>query len=291
MVSRGLCLTSLTLRIIDTIMANLTSYWDFRASSHDQIPLNYACAKDDERFMRAYTENTETQYGGRRIQWVYQALACAVGNSNLIQDLFSEMLEGSGQDLWLWVDGDEAALLDFKPEYRYGGPQTPAQIPRRDYELAFNALQRRKQMTLRFGSRKMADIRQMVQAETPLVRLAAIMWLIFTSEAVTRHRGRWPGIDKEEWYSVNLIKDWWRTLWTAHYALPFTEAVSEFEKMMDERGHSCSRWYGLRNGLAVWLHVRSVLYPELDMPEDLIDFMLGSNIFCCEGWWVSPTFY
>ena len=98
---------------------------------------------------------------------------------------------------------------------------------------------------------------------TPLVRLAAIVWLIFTSEAAKKLQG----INEEQPYLTDLICLWWGKLQVLRNVLPLAEslAISEFERRMFENGHSCFVDFYVANGrksIAAWLYVQSVLFPD-----------------------------
>ena len=243
-------------------MANpISLQWILERLASDQNPVNYACAGDDDGFIRAPNEFR------CRLEWVYMAV-------EYDDDLFGEILEGNVEDVWLWVDGDEVALPVLYPR--------TFQLP---YVLAAKALQTRQDASERFESREMAEMRDRVQSETPLVRLAAIVWLTLTSEPVKKRQRSW--IDKEEWYLADLIRHWWE-IWDCDVqnALPHAASLGDFERTMDESGHSCYRDFcaartDSRESFVAWLHVQSVLFPErAGTPVSLMYRKWGSVVRC-----------
>ena len=135
-----------------------------------------------------------------------------------------------------------------------------------------------------------------VQSETPLVRLATIVWLTLTSEPVKKRQRSW--IDKEEWYLADLIHHWWE-IWDRDVqdALPHAASLGDFERTMDESGHSCYRDFraaGTDNqeSLAAWLYVQLVLFPEhARTPVNLVYRSGWGTCGVCLKQWVFPVLW
>ena len=230
-------------------------------SAEDQYPVNYACTSDDGRFIQSPKANA------RRIGWIYRVMRECWNVES--EEAFLKLLEGKEEDVWLWIDGDEQAL----PEWR------TARLP---YALAAKALQPR-QASGRFESREMAEMRQRVQSESPAVRLAEIAWLVRTSKAMKKRDSEHGIMDREEWDLWGLIGNWWWDLDDVRNQLPeaSTEEFEEFESAMENEGHTCHTKYWLYRRLRRWLYVQSLLFPErAGAAVNLMDRDYGDKINC-----------
>ena len=214
--------------------------------AEDQHPVNYACTSDDERFIQS-PEKANT----RRIGWIYNITRGWWDAES--EEAFLELLEGKEEDVWLWKDGDEEALPE--PDgWRSAG------LP---YARAAKALQTR-QASGRFESREMAEMRQRVQSEIPVVRLAAIAWLALTSKAMKKRDSEHGRMDREEWDLWWRINDWWWSdIKNVRDQLP-EASTEELEKAMEKEGHTCHTELFFSHTLKPrqWLYAQSVLFPE-----------------------------
>ena len=168
-----------------------------------------------------------------------------------VGEAFIEILEGK-EDVWLWIDGDETALP--KPQWSDAG------LP---YAPATKALRTRQEASERFESQEKAEIRHRVQSVSPAVRLAAIVWLIYTSKTMKKLDSEHGIMDREEWDLWELIWDWWWCLEDVHDQLPET-STEEFGRVI-EKGHTCHTGPpGVLSTEMVggWLYLQSVLFPE-----------------------------
>ena len=212
-------------------------------SAEYQYPVNYACTSNDGRFIRSPKEAN-----ARRIDWIYWVTT--VSRDAESKEAFLELLEGNEEDVWLWIDGDEEAL----PELWWNDESL--------YALAGKALQTRK-ASRRFESREMAEMRQRVQSESPVVRLAAIAWLSLTSKAMKKRDSKYGRMDREEWDLSGLMDKWWSDVYDVRNQLP-EATTEEFEKAMENEGHTCHTehlYYG-PEAVGRWLYIQSVLFPE-----------------------------
>ena len=223
----------------------LPSTYHSRMSAEDQYPVNYACTSDDGQFIQS-AERADA----RRIGWIYEVMEGWRGVEN--EEAFLELLDGKEEDVWLWRDGDENALPEPN-RWRTSG------LP---YALAVKALQTR-QASGRFESREMAEMRHRVQSEIPVVRLAAIAWLVRTSKAMKKRDSEHGIMDSEEWDLSELIDKWWLDVYDVRKQLP-EATTKEFQKAMENEGHTCHTehlYYG-PEAVGRWLYIQSVLFPE-----------------------------
>ena len=220
----------------------LPSTYHSRMSAEDQYPVNYACTSDNGLFIQSPETNA------RRIGWIYGIMRWSDVES---EETFLELLEGKEEDVWLWKDGDEDAL-----------PSPSEWIDEALCTLAAKALQTR-QASGRFESRETAEMRQRVQLESPAVRLAAIAWLALTSKAMKKRDSEHGIMDSEKWDLSELIDDWWSNVYDVCDQLP-EATTKEFEKAMENEGHTCHTEYLYYGPEAVgrWLYIQSVLFPE-----------------------------
>ena len=227
----------------------------------------YACSNDDNRFIGCPEEND------KRIRWGFDMTQWRYGDDDVKKaDVLIELLEGKDEDIWLWVDGDEDHVLE---------PISPRRLTKYEQFAAVQCLQRRQQTTPRFESHSNAEIRRRVQSlESPLVRLAAIAWLIISSKAMKKqdHDHGWS--ERTKWDLGDSIWHWHYHLndWQMWNDLPVVSASSlkAFEGTMVANGHSChTREPSL---LARWLYIQSILFGQIT--DKVVNFMRRDGLEC-----------
>ena len=117
----------------------ISQYRTFATSStrvdvRDECPVNYACSKDDARFIDDPKEND------KRVQSVFEIIdwRCRDTTQSRSTDVLVELLEGREEDIWLWVDGDEANLpkANTRRLHEYGQLAAVRSLNRRRQPMA-----------------------------------------------------------------------------------------------------------------------------------------------------------
>ena len=234
----------------------------------DGCPVNYACSRDDARFI----DDSKDNY--KRVQWVFEMIDRRCRDTQVrATDVLVELLEGKEEDIWLWVDGDEANL---PKDYT-------CRLPKYGRLAAVHSLDRRRQPTaptLRFESDKNADMRRRVQSESLPVRVAAIAWLTISSKTMKKLDHDYGFSDKVKWDLEESIWDWFYQLDVLKLFndIPVVPAhyLKEFEAVMVANGHACltkmlSDWFLGHDHIARWLYIQNVLFGE--NTDKLVNFM------------------
>ena len=216
------------------------------------LVVDYACHEDDTRFLDGPEKNNA------RVEWVFEMVDWGYEDDESM-DALVELLEGKEEDMWLWVDGDEK-YLGSRYTLRFG-------LPKYGRSAAIQAL-RGRQVMPRWESSRDAETRRRVQTESPVVRIAAITWLIILSKTMNRRDHDCGSSDSTTWDLQKTIRDWVNRLDVLNVFddLPVVSAshLEDFEATMVIYGHNCHKMRILTEHslLARWLYVQNVLFGE-----------------------------
>lgn len=208
------------------------------------------CTNDDAEFIRNVKAGNEVEVtsgrkrivGDERVVFLWHALDSLP--LSLRERVFLDFLQGSdSEDIWLWIDGDEAFMKGLDcwnpPSWRSAAAALEARHAR--------------------PPPMQSKFRQRVQSAEPEMRAAMICWLAITSTAyknADRERG---GRDREVWDLRDLLREWWWWLsledirrWLLDHP---ADAVTVTAMM---NGHTCSSIAYIQP----WLLMRSQLGPD-----------------------------
>jgi len=221
-----------------------------------------SCLTDDENCV-----STIHPYGGyRRLEylWIVVSYLCD-RNYDLALQTWLKLLEGgTGDDIWLWVDGDEKIISREILLWKYN--RIPM-LTRTEWRNAASALSRRLERIRVGGSQDreepahLAERRRRVQEADPRIRFSMISWIVASSEAMRdadasrglTHRGRWD--------LKCLISTWADTVQSCWFPQATVNDVFQtFDDAMKRAGHTCHD--GHRHGLKEWIWMRSLLIPD-----------------------------
>ncbi|KAI6021091.1 hypothetical protein EDC04DRAFT_2901439 [Pisolithus marmoratus] len=214
---------------------------------------------DDERFIRWSEDMLGGWEGGRPsfVLGVIQKLleeACDSSPCPKVGTLWLQIIEGNADDdVWLWVDGDEAWLRENR--MLYWDSRLPSQSEWADAQSALRrriALQRYPTVTGSYGKRN-----ERVRNATPAQRVCAIAWLISSSKGVAElfaFHGRTPPTFRTLEIAITLSRI------VVHYWDAFPSQTSAWENALatsKEDGCTCIRvdCWGLKQcfSMVVWL--------------------------------------
>lgn len=106
-------------------------------------------------------------------------------------------------------------------------------------------------------------MRKRAYSQTPLVRLAAIAWLIHSSKTMKKRDYDRGWTDKIKWNLNGSIRNWYQQLcdWQIWNDLPVVSAsyLEDFYVAMASNGHSCHEMPLLSAWLPRWLYIQNVL--------------------------------
>jgi len=214
------------------------------------------CLKDDENFLLS-----GGMHGRFRMKFIWQVVWSCTWNVDITLRTWLELLGGNtGDDVWLWLDGDEKEAEEKYRSISLWETPTDGQ-----WNRAVSALSERRKRGERNQeeSAHLAERRQRVQEADPSMRFLMIAWLIVTSEAI-READTSRGLSNREiWELEHLIEIWATVCWVE----PSTQAIPDdvfqtFCNAMSTAGHTCHNHHDLdRRKLRQWIWMRSLLHP------------------------------
>jgi len=208
------------------------------------VTIPISCLKDDEDFV-----STIGGDGGslrERLKFLWQAvyLFCDRNHGLALQTWLKLLEGGTGDDIWLWVDGDEEIIsMEERNSWRVNRIRMPTPT---EWRKAASALSKRLERVQVGGSRDreesvhLAERRRRVQEADPLTRFSMISWIVASSEAMRdvnasrgwNHRGRWD--------LRYLIGTWASTVQSSWFPVTsMNDVFQTFDDAMKGAGHSC----------------------------------------------------
>lgn len=233
-------------------------------TARDKCIVNYACSGDDARLVDAPGENN------KRVGWALDMIEWGYDDDVGSMDVLPELLEGKDEDVWLWVDGDELNLPEHPNTHRLHQLEEVVALQRRRQAM---------QAMPRLESHSNAQMRQRVQTQTPIVRLAAIAWLVISSQAMKRRDNDYGLADRIKWDLYESIFRWSMIVCRISDDLPEVSAsyLEEFKAAMVAYGHSCHE-ISRHSVLVRWLYIQNVLLGE--QSGKAVNFMHRSGQLC-----------
>ncbi|KAF8834854.1 hypothetical protein BDN67DRAFT_512284 [Paxillus ammoniavirescens] len=183
------------------------------------------------------------------------------------------MIEGNGDgdEVWLWVDGDEEWVRqNSDPDGWYGWPE----LEKEDLVAAQSALQRRiewAQLSPRPVPKKTADLtledHTRLREATPAQRCAALYWLIFTSRRKEELDLQHGWSSRSNLALAELINLWF---WVFGRFASFPEQPEAWNDFLEKRkAMRCHCFHNWTEEICDWARMMKWLRPEWNLPTDI----------------------
>ena len=220
------------------------------------VTTSISCLKDDENFLLS-----DGMHSLSRLKFIWLVVWSCTQNVDITLQTWLELLEGNtGDDVWLWVDGDEKEAEE-RCSMNWWSTPTDGQ-----WRRAVSALSDRyKRKGNQEESAHLAERRQRVQEADPAMRFLMIAWLIVTSKAV-RAADASRGLNNREIWDLNALMGIWASV--VCHIKPSAQAISDnvfqtFCNTLTATGHTCHRSNGEWDWrcLQQWICMRSLLHP------------------------------
>jgi len=239
---------------------NQRDHYDPHFASLVTIPIS--CLKDDEDFV---SRDGQLSRGRPTYLWLVVYRFCGQNYDLAVQTWLKLLEGGTGDDIWLWVDGDEE-VISIENYQLLRRENTPMPTPT-EWRNAASALSRRLERIRVGGSQDreepvhLAETRHRVQEAGSRVRLPMISWIVASSKAM-RDADASRGLNhRERWDLQCLISNWTHTVQSCWFpAATVNDVFQTFDDAMKRAGHTCHDGY--RHGLKEWIWMRSLLIPD-----------------------------
>jgi hypothetical protein len=230
------------------------------------VTIPISCLKDDEDFV---SRDGQLSHGRPTYLWLVVYRFCGQNYDLAVQTWLKLLEGGTGDDIWLWVDGDEEIILMENHGLScetWSEERIPMPTPT-EWRNAASIISRRLERIRVGGSQDreesvhLAERRRRVQEADPLIRFSMISWIVASSEAMRaadasrglNHRGRWD--------LKRLISTWEETVQSYWFnTATVNDVFQTFDDATKRAGHTCHDGYC--SGLKEWIWMRSLLIPD-----------------------------
>jgi hypothetical protein len=229
------------------------------------VTIPIPCLKDDEDFVSSI--GGDGGLSRERLKFLWQAvyLFCDRNHGLALQTWLKLLDGGTGDDIWLWVDGDEEIIsMEGHSSWRAISIRMPTPS---EWREAASALSKRLERVQVGGSRDreesvhLAERRRRVQEADPLIRFSMISWIVASSEAMRDANASRGLNDRGRWDLNRLIYTWVCTVQSSWFpAATVIDVFQTFDDAMKRAGHTCHDRYLM--GLKQWIWMRSLLIPD-----------------------------
>ncbi|KAF8834729.1 hypothetical protein BDN67DRAFT_975802 [Paxillus ammoniavirescens] len=228
-----------------------------------------------------------------RVSFVYWVLHwCFVLDSSEslrpVRELWLQMIEGNddGDDLWLWVDGDEEWIrqnIDTRRWVNYC-----PKLKEENWVAAQSALRcriKRAQFSPRPVPKKTADLtledRARIQEATPAQRCAALYWLICTSRRKEELDLLQGWASRSNFALCGKIHQWFRSFGSAASFPEQPEAWNDFLEKRKAMGCDC--FHDWTEETRDWARMMKWLRPEWNLHTDIGRFSPYDSCNACKS--------
>jgi hypothetical protein len=204
--------------------------------------------------------------------------------------------DGSGDDVWLWVDGDEEWIRRNASEWFF-----PPKLEEEDWVAAQSALRRRldrTRLTSSPASPKTAKLtlenqrrNACLREATPAQRVAAMYWLIQTSTRKEELDFQ-LGLSSRWKFSLGgLIRNWSSNTSEPHLSVSFPEQPEAWKRFREKReviGCDCLDEWELHGMIPKWFTMMMWLRPEWNLE---VDCLRPRHCSACKSRYVYSSYF